>query len=260
MKNLFLVFVAFVFSINANAQKNQNAHFSYQFSVDFMGTTVFSRTEELFYNGNESVYVIYDKDLKSPETTINTSDKKGSNAELTFKSNSDGKDIIIYKDYRKRVMSLRDETLAGKKCIVNDSIPRFDWKFENEKKKIGIFDCQKATTTFRCAKYTVWFTTDIPLNIGPWKLSGLPGLIVEANNEKSGGKYSLVTAEYPVSQLKYTVAPPKTNDVVYSYHNFAILQIKEAEKQKMFRIASSDDNSDPMVIDTSAECYDNHEN
>lgn len=260
MKNLLLVFAAFTFSVNVHAQKNQDSHFSYQFSVDFMGTTILSRTEDLFYNGNESTYVTYDKDLKSPETTINTSDKEGSNAALTFKSSSDGKDVVIYKDYRKKVMVLKDVTLTGKKCVVNDSIPRFEWKFESEKKRIGIFNCQKATTIFRCAKYTVWFTTDIPLSIGPWKLSGLPGLIVEAYNEKSNGKYSLVTAEYPVSQLKYTVAPPKTNDIVYSYHNFAMVQLKEAEKQKVFRIASSDDNSDSMVIDTSPECYNNHEN
>lgn len=37
-----------------------------------------------------------------------------------------------------------------------------------------------ATTIFRGRKWTVYFTEDIPLPLGPWKLGALPGLILSA--------------------------------------------------------------------------------
>ncbi len=41
------------------------------------------------------------------------------------------------------------------------------------------YQCHKAETTFRGRSYTAWFTIDIPINEGPWKLYGLPGLILK---------------------------------------------------------------------------------
>ena len=57
----------------------------------------------------------------------------------------------------------------------------------SEQKKIGLFNCQKATATYRGREYTAWFTAQIPVSHGPWKLRGLPGLILEVTEET--GKY-----------------------------------------------------------------------
>lgn len=55
-----------------------------------------------------------------------------------------------------------------------------DWTITDEIKKIGKFECQKAIGEFRGRTYHAWFTSEIALGFGPWKLNGLPGLILEA--------------------------------------------------------------------------------
>lgn len=71
----------------------------------------------------------------------------------------------------------------GKK-VYKDTPPPIDWKISNETKTILGFPCKKATATFRGRKYTAWYTEDIAVSQGPWKLRGLPGLILAA---KGGG-------------------------------------------------------------------------
>lgn len=68
--------------------------------------------------------------------------------------------------------------------------PKFDWKISNEKAKIGAYNAQKATTEFGGKKWTAWFTTELPFQDGPYKFSGLPGLIVKIEDE--GKNYSWV--------------------------------------------------------------------
>lgn len=64
--------------------------------------------------------------------------------------------------------------------LYTEAIPRLDWNISTEADTVLNYRCFKAHTTFRGRTWTAWFTMDIPLNYGPWKLSGLPGLILKA--------------------------------------------------------------------------------
>lgn len=65
-----------------------------------------------------------------------------------------------------------------------------EWEITDESKDIIGYQCFKATTDFRGRRWTAWFTPEIPIQDGPWKLCGLPGLILEA--EDSGNVYRFV--------------------------------------------------------------------
>ncbi len=54
------------------------------------------------------------------------------------------------------------------------------WEIGDSTKNILGYECVKATTDYHGRVWSVWFTPDIPIQDGPWKLRGLPGLILEA--------------------------------------------------------------------------------
>ena len=52
-------------------------------------------------------------------------------------------------------------------------------KDDSTKNVLG-YECIMATANYHGRYWTVWFTPEIPVDAGPWKLLGLPGLILEA--------------------------------------------------------------------------------
>lgn len=58
------------------------------------------------------------------------------------------------------------------------------WKTLSGDTIIADYPCKKAVTTFRGRTWVVWYAMDIPYRDGPWKLYGLPGLILEARDTK----------------------------------------------------------------------------
>lgn len=75
--------------------------------------------------------------------------------------------------------------VASDEYILEDEFPVQEWQILDESKDIGGYNCQKAITDFKGRKYEAWFTTDLPFPFGPWKLHGLPGLILSAKDEKN---------------------------------------------------------------------------
>ena len=60
--------------------------------------------------------------------------------------------------------------------------PDIEWKTDAETRKICGYKCLKATGRFRGRTYEAWYTEDIPASVGPWKLRGLPGAILLAED------------------------------------------------------------------------------
>ena len=60
--------------------------------------------------------------------------------------------------------------------------PRLEWTFGEGEKEVCGYPCQQARTRYGGRDWTVWYTPGIPAAFGPWKLGGLPGLILEAED------------------------------------------------------------------------------
>lgn len=55
----------------------------------------------------------------------------------------------------------------------------YKWTFENDTKTIGDYTCKKAITSYGGREWIAWYTLDLPINAGPYKFKGLPGLIIQ---------------------------------------------------------------------------------
>lgn len=71
-----------------------------------------------------------------------------------------------------------------------DENPDLKWNITSDKEKIGTYNAQKATTHFGGRSWIAWFTPEIPIQDGPYKFSGLPGLIIKM--EDSEGHYAWI--------------------------------------------------------------------
>lgn len=68
---------------------------------------------------------------------------------------------------------------------------KINWKILSEKEKIGEWNAQKAEADFAGRKWIAWFSTEIPIQDGPYKFRGLPGLIVKIEDKTGSHKMEL---------------------------------------------------------------------
>jgi GLPGLI family protein len=110
-------------------------------------------------------------------------------------------------------ISYTEEDIFGYEFVIKDSLPKIDWQITTETKIIGDYNCVKATyiepvskndleayeryqgkinngktTLFQMKKpepqtITAWYTSEIPVSFGPNGVWGLPGLILQLENE-----------------------------------------------------------------------------
>jgi len=79
--------------------------------------------------------------------------------------------------------------------LVEESAATLDWKILKDTMSFSGVACQKATTRLKGRNWIAWFAADIPFQSGPWKLNGLPGLIIEAYDDKKEVKFEFAGLE-----------------------------------------------------------------
>lgn len=121
----------------------------------------------------------------------------------------------------------------GKK-VYKDTPPPIDWKISNETKTILGFPCKKATTTFRGRKYTAWYAENIAVSQGPWKLRGLPGLILAAKTDDGAFSFEAINIK-----LSSPLSIPEKFKTIYA--SIDVIPYREQvlyEKKKLEEISA----------------------
>lgn len=144
----------------------------------------------LFLGKNSCKYV--DDRIYNSVTPIATVASNSEYSEASERINAlNNQSLGIYKNYGNSKISVVD-LVVDNISLVEEEIPTIQWKITTETKEIKGLKCQKAIGDCKGRTYEAWFCKDYPYSAGPWKLSGLPGLIIEASDKKNQVVFSFV--------------------------------------------------------------------
>lgn len=174
----------------------------------------------LKFDKNNSEYIVGKIELEKPENLNNEKVYENINGNGGHISSG----LVVTPNGNQVITSFSDNMMLsniqyGEQIYAKEEKPNILWDIKkNETKKIGSFLCNKAVAKFRGREYTAWFCPDIPIPYGPWKLCGLPGLILEAYDTNKNVSWYFKNIRYPA------------NDIIVS----TILYNEELKKQDVF--------------------------
>ena len=133
------------------------------------------------------------------------------------------------------------------KFMYHEEVPHIDWALSDSTKEICGYLCHQATATFRGRNWIAWYC-DIPKSVGPWKLNGLPGLILAAETEDKEHTFSAIS-------VRKSSSPITVNDKEYfkttrEHFNQALADYKSnpTKSWKNSPLAPKDMNGKPMPM------------
>lgn len=175
MKKIIFLYIVTLYSLNINAQKNLKIDYVFKDENNHICNST------LYIIKNESLYRIDDK----RDDGIDEEKTKGENY---VKVNNDALSKIFYTVNKKTITRI---PLYKSEVIYTDDDNKVKYKLTGKNKVISKYNCQEAKLTLNGRKYSIWFTTDFETNFGPYKINGLPGLVVELTEETNKVKITL---------------------------------------------------------------------
>lgn len=115
--------------------------------------------------------------------------------------------LVIYNNYPEGKSTIHDAVFMDYYIFEDDNLPQQWTIISDSVKTILGYTCQKATCSYRGRNYEAWYNPDLPVNAGPWKFSGLPGLIMSVQDTK--GHYTfeikgLMKVKEPIEYIEYS--------------------------------------------------------
>jgi len=194
--------------------------------------------------------------LYEEQQALEQPEKPSSGMVISVSFSGGGKKYLNLKDKKSRV----EEEIFGKEFLIVEPLEKPDWKLLNETKKIGEYNCFKAELLIQVTEkqkeeykeflkkeevkpalfkmdepkdktIVAWYTPEIPVSFGPNNYWGLPGLILEINEDDTiilCSKVALNTKE------KSKIKVPNTGDKVTQK------QFDEIQKKKMDSMKNED--------------------
>lgn len=200
----------------------------------------------LSFNKSECLYEEQEQ-LEKPEAPANG----GFSISVAF--SGEGKKYLNLKDK----ICIEEAYIFGKEFLIVEPLEKPDWKLLNETKKIGDYNCFKAELTVQVTEkqrteyeeflkkeetkpslfkmeepkdktIIAWYTPEIPVSFGPKNYWGLPGLILEINEEETIILCSKVTLS---NKEKSKIKVPNTGEKV-TQKKFDEIQKKKMDSMK----------------------------
>lgn len=198
--NLFLIFGILIFA--------QNKRFIYEYKFISDSTNLEDiKTEMMFldttkdgskyysytvFNSDSLMKVDLEQQLKATGSINVKSDMRKGNVRYSVTK--------TYPDYKTNL-----HRKLGMDAYNISEDRKINWKISSEKEKIGEWNAQKAEADFAGRHWIAWFSTEIPIQDGPYKFQGLPGLIVKIEDKTGSHRLELKGIKNIVGDMNINV-------------------------------------------------------
>jgi len=129
---------------------------------------------------------------------------------------------------------IEQEDFFGKVFLIEGKPKNIRWKMTSEIKVILNYPCIKATYKDSLEHIEAWFTTEIPVSIGPEKYGQLPGMILELTSKKTKKTLTATNIDFKEISLNDVEKPSKGKKVTREKYR-KIVQKKRQEIQENSR-------------------------
>ena len=131
--------------------------------------------------GQNGVSHFYSQTLRIRTEMVQQMYKAGAGFDMTKLPKGGALSWEFYKNYPEAGRTLLLDKVGADDYQCEEKTETPDWQMvpDSTCEVLG-YQCQLATARFKGRQWSAWYTEDIPLDEGPWKLRGLPGLVLSA--------------------------------------------------------------------------------
>lgn len=107
-----------------------------------------------------------------------------------------------------------------------EDMPMLEWEMTDSIVSVLGYQCHSAKCRFRGKEWTAFYAEDIPISEGPWKLHGLPGLIMKASDENGYYDFECIgiksNADRPITMYKVPYNKVNRKEYYDTKHRYEI--------------------------------------
>jgi len=241
MKNLLTITCCFFLFQILSAQEDIKIVYDETIKLEFEGMdekmvsmlpTSQSLKKELLHKNGMTIY----QNMKGE--AVEDLEMESDDGSFKIQFVSDDIEDILFKNLNEKSL-VHQKGIMGKSFVVTNDLPKLKWKITNEKIKYLDYECQKAVIEDEDKFVVAWFTSQIPMQMGPAMYHGLPGtiLMVSVNDGKkeikalSVEKIDLPKLEEPskgkkVSEEKYQKIQEEKMKEMQEMHGAETIEIR----------------------------------
>ncbi len=199
MKTILTFYCAIMLTVSAYAQQPYQTLIKVQYNFIHVRDTThrdkpYTEAMLLMAGKDASYYTSYDRIAQQVNQQIKVQEDRKNGIRNGFYPNDK---TVSYSHYY--VFAAQHKFISYEQMTINylveGDIEPINWKILKDTMNFSGIHAQKATATFKGRNWAAWFAPDLPFAYGPWKLNGLPGLILEAYDTKNEVQFKFAGIE-----------------------------------------------------------------
>lgn len=248
MKLYISIFVFLFISLSCVAQSDRPGNtvsVRYDFTTVRNGV-VFQQKGEFYYAGQKSIFVTNKRNADGLRVYMANDSMAVLPGALLDELYPDTIGNYYVKDFVQKSIFER-EVSYQQAYLTDEPMSVLNWMIvADSARKIGDYHCNLARLDFRGRTYSAWFSTDIPVNDGPWKFHSLPGLILDVYDQTGQVRFTATHIDIPAA-FQLSFIPAEVGKKV-DWATFKQADEIEVEKIKNRIQASQTDRGSTMTV------------